>query len=738
VDPYESRFQEKPNFQIKFKPPQKGGEVRLSTKETVRYEKDLFWEGSEEVLIEYQDVRIRADRARYDFRTKTATLEGHVVIDQGPTRLAGSRGVFQIETKTGSLEDASADLAPTYHVIARSIEKVGEATYRIRDGIFTSCDVPDPDWSFFLSEATVTLDDYARMKNVSFRAGRVPLLYTPYLIWPTREDRASGLLVPGIGYNSRRGAYLGTSYYWVTGRSTDATTLLDLYSKGSVGLGQELRWTPSPEAAGLFQGYGIRDTEATVCVPPAEAPEGGSACTLSNGRPGVFALRTRTRWKARVDHVSDDLPYDVRGVLSFLDYSDEQFLQDFERSFALSSARQIVSRGFLTKNLGDDSFNLRVERSETFFGTEVIQQRIPSLEYFRRTSRIGPTPLFLAAESSLSYLYLDRGPNLPKGSYGRFDLHPTLSLPWKQIPWLSVTAKASGRVTAYTDSIASELTRFEGEGVTRTYGEAGLSIVGPSFSRIYDAAIGPFGRFKHVIEPRVEYQYLSEVEDPARIPAYDEVDTPLGLNQIRYALINRLLARPADPKAGSASEVASLEIAQTYAFERPQPLFETPTAFLPRRTGPLEGVLRVAPGQLFQLDGRLSYDTRASQVTTTSVAASASWKANYVNATWFASSPVPVTPGAAVVRTDQIRFAAGLDVLPVLRLDTQWNYDVRQNLMLEDRSLVTYRGSCYEVFFELRQLRLPPETRRDYRVVFNLKDVGTLLDVRGSLDRIFQ
>ena len=65
------------------------------------------------------------------------------------------------------------------------------------------------------------------------------------------------------------------------------------------------------------------------------------------------------------------------------------------------------------------------------------------------------------------------------------------------------------------------------------------------------------------------------------------------------------------------------------------------------------------------------------------------------------------------------------------------NYDAQQSKLLEDRSLLTFNGSCYALFLEVRQLRLPPETRRDYRFVVNLKDVGQLLDVNGSLDRIF-
>jgi hypothetical protein len=41
------------------------------------------------------------------------------------------------------------------------------------------------------------------------------------------------------------------------------------------------------------------------------------------------------------------------------------------------------------------------------------------------------------------------------------------------------------------------------------------------------------------------------------------------------------------------------------------------------------------------------------------------------------------------------------------------------------------------LLFEIRELRLPPAPRRDYRIVVNLKDIGTLLDVNGSLDALF-
>lgn len=741
TDPFESRFRQRPNFQVKFKTPEKGGEVRLTTKKPVRFVQDVSWDGSEEVEIVYQDLRITADQGHYDFPTKTATLTGHVVLDQGPTRLSGSRAVIHVDAKTGTVEDATADLAPAYHIIAKTIEKIGETTYRVHDGIFTSCDVPRPEWSFHMAEATVTLDDYARMKGVAFRAGPVPILYTPYLIWPTKENRASGLLVPGVGYSTDRGAFLGLTYYWVSSRATDLTANLDVYSKRSIGLGTEFRWTPTAESAGVFRGYVIHDKQATVCVKLSQAPPGStSSCSLPDGTLGVYALETKNRWKLRLDHISEDLPFGFRGVVSVRDYSDNQFLQSYERNFGIASSSQVLSTAFLSKNVGDDSINMRFERNETLFAQTILQERLPTVEYFRRTSRVGATPLYLALEASLSGLFMNRGNNLPHGTYGRADLHPTLSLPWKGIPWLSLTARAGGRWTGYTDSTDDLQTHFTGNGATRAYGEASLSLVGPSFTRIYDGSLGKYGKFKHVIEPRVDYTFVSNVSDPARLPVYDEIDTKLGMNQVRYALVNRLLARPADPKAGSAEEIASLEIGQTYSFTPPQTTVGT-AFFLatPAKTGPVDATLRLMPAGLFQLDGRVSYDTGARTVTGASVTTSVNWKSSFVNMTWFESRAVlNYSPGMVTVSppSDQLRGAAGIDILKWLRVDTQLNYDAHNGTMLEDRSLLTFTAKCFTVFLEVRELRVPPTPRREYRLVVNLKDIGTLLDVNGSLDRL--
>jgi len=126
-----------------------------------------------------------------------------------------------------------------------------------------------------------------------------------------------------------------------------------------------------------------------------------------------------------------------------------------------------------------------------------------------------------------------------------------------------------------------------------------------------------------------------------------------------------------------------------------------------------------------------------SQRTAARVTAGATWGSNYVNASWFGARPVIDNPIPGFnFNSDQLRVSGGVDLGKYFRFDAAVAYDATGNTWQEDKGLLTYKGSCYTVFFEVRQLRLPPAPRNDYRLVVNLKDIGTILDVNGSIDAL--
>jgi LPS-assembly protein len=697
-DPFASRFRERPNLDIQFRMPEAGGVVKVSVSDGKGGRQSLLSESVYEiqapkggrVTLEYQDIRLTADYVRADRKTKVVVAEGEVVLEQGTSRLEGLRLELDLTDKTGVLTDGRAELAGIL-VRGATLAKTGTRTFEIRDGAVTACEGDDPAWEFRVKDGRVTLDDYAKLKTVVFRLGGVPLLYTPYLLWPALRDRASGFLVPGIGYSSSRGAFLGLSYYQVLGRSADATVTTDLYTKEYFGLGTELRWRPS--AGTSFSGMYY------TVVDPSR----------------------RWQWKTMGSLAADDLAPRTRVVMNWAQFSDVAFFQTYDRDFALTSARSFGQKAFVTRSEGPFAFNLRLERETALYGTsEVVLERKPVLEARLRPTGLFGNSVFVEAQTSAGYLRSIRPPGQPAGDYGRVDLFPKVSAPLSPLPWLSLQAEAGYRLTGYGASVAEDGRTLEPESYTRGTALARLDLTGPSFARVFETKLGRFVKLKHIVEPQVEYQYQTDPGDLARTPVFDEVDTILPSHSAKYALVQRLLAKE---KSGASREIASLEISRTHFFEPPVGF---PSTY---RDSPLDAILRVNAGSALSFDARATWDIGEGVVTSSSVSANLGTAARFLRFSFYDSRPVGVpTPST------QLRFGGGTAIVPKqLRFDVEANYDVAKGRMLEWRSLLTWEASCFRILGEYRDLRIGAVPTKDFRVGLSLKNIGSFLDFTGRV-----
>lgn len=713
TDPFGPRFRERANFDVKFKPPERGGPIRIDVPEGEGGRQSVVGETHFEaeappgkrVTLTYDTIVLRARRVRADSKTKAVVAEGEVELIQAGSRLRGDRLDIDLDTKVGVVTQGAVDLEGGLHLEGALIAKVGPKSFTLTDGTLSACEGDDPAWLFSMKSGRITLEEYVRLKAVVFRLGGVPLLYTPYLLWPAMSDRVSGFLVPGIGYNSSRGANLGLSYFQTLGRSADATASADLYTKRYFGFGVEARVRPSEGTKASAVGYTVRDGETG-----------------------------RWQWKTLGLAEVNDLGPGWRAVASWLDYSDLAFFQSYDRDFALTSARSVKSQVFVTRTADPFTFNLRLDREKALFGdTEVVTERRPTLEArLRPTPILGPLVLF-EARGQAGFLRAARGDGQPSGSYGRFDLFPKVSAPLSPLPWLSIQADAGGRVTWYGDSVDTLGTRLAGSSVTRRTFQAGVEMTGPSFSRLFDASLFGADRLKHVLEPRVDWDYVSDAGDPRRIPLFDEVDLVSPAHTIRYALVQRLLGKT---KQAPAREIASLEIGQTYYVRLPgegTPAGASPNA---SRRSPIDFLLRVSGGTNLSLDGRLSWDHAAGQVTSASLTTVYASSDRSLRLSLFDSNPVTPPGSVSAARSTQLRFGGGTPIVPkLLRFDVEANYDLSRSRMLESRTLLTFEGSCFKVLAEYRDLRITGKPQRDFRIALNLKNIGSFLDFRGNFGR---
>jgi lipopolysaccharide assembly outer membrane protein LptD (OstA) len=694
------------DFNLKFTPEPgskgaKGGGSAAGSAATLDYKREDYAVLSGAVQIRYQDIDLKADDAEIDLKTKIVTAKGHVIIDQGPRRLTGDTAVFSLDTKTGKLENAAGQVAPDYYFKGREVEKTGADTYVVRDGIFTSCTQPVPDWSFRLKEARIQVEGYAHIKHATMRAKKLPVFYSPYIVWPAKKERSSGLLIPNVGYSDLRGASLGLAYFQTLGRSYDTTFHTDLFTKNYLGLGDEFRYRPTAGTRGDLLTYFVRDSTVD-----------------------------QWRWKVDLNQTTDDLPQGMRAVIHYQDYSDFNFFRDFERSFDQNTLRFIDSRGFITGNWGANLVNLLFSSRETFIdlNTTVTQRKLPELQYKLRSTKVFNTPFYLQVDSSLDYFDLDR-PGTYTGKYGRFDLFPQVTLPVRSVPWLNLSVTGGERGTWYGDTLNDLQNGFTGDSRTRTFPVASAEVVGPSFSKIFDGTLGGY-KIKHIIEPRWTYTYQGEVTDPENIPLFDEVDTSSASNFGRIALDNRILAKP-NVENGNAREVLLFEVARNYSFDTLSPLQSSIDGLTTTTAGPLEALLRYNPTDKISLKIQVDYNTLFKGIASTSLTGNYGFgQNNYVAATWFTNSQTET----GVSQSNQVRLGGGYNIARWgLRLEGQANYDFDEQLLQSETLVANYTGQCFGLRVELRKFQsatgeLGVEDR-EIRFALTLKNVGTFLDL---------
>lgn len=546
----------------------------------------------EYVDIKYGDTRLQADFVRYVPATKDATALGNVILDQGTSRLTADKVTYNLETETGVFYKARGYAEPSYYFEADTVEKISKDEMVLHDATFTSCTQPVPYWSFKIESALIQQDNYAYLHHPRFKIGHVIVFYSPYLVWPVKADRASGLLFPEFGFSQRSGTIISNALYWAIRRNMDATFYLDYMSEAGYGTGLEYRYVPSENGRGYFTGYFIRDQ-----VAEREQEEGipTDRWVINYGHNQIFGAG----WK-------------MIATANFI--SDFDYYRDFERDIRLSTNPQALSTVFVTRNWGFYSLNLRGERREQLVNVDVppalndpflsIEETRtswiqPEIEIRGRRQRLGNTPFFLTLQSSLDFF--DKGTE--GAQYGRYDLFPVFSWQLSPMPWLDVDAGAGFQNTFYTKSQRTDLgcdnipdTQDPGEGNgftdkeldenqdgffdaaddigcdhqagTGDFGEGNgildkeqtlivdedfdrrsflgvLRLIGPKFSRVFDRPDSTFSKqYKNTIEPQISYNYQSRVEDIDQIIPFDEIDAVAGrANSVTYSLVTRLFAK---------------------------------------------------------------------------------------------------------------------------------------------------------------------------------------------------
>jgi LPS-assembly protein len=414
---------------------------------------------------------------------------------------------------------------------------------RLDGATYSTCPPGQRQWEFSASRIDIDQEDaMGTARNATLRLGGVPVLWLPYIRFPTDDRRRTGLLAPKIGYDDRNGFEYEQPIYLNLAPNYDATLTPRWLSERGLMLGGEFRYL-TPRHRGEVDATWLPDDD------------------LTDSDRGLASWRHRTalgpNWhaSANLNHVSD------------VDY-----FEDFGESLAstsistLTSRAGIYGRGFgWTASLWAQDWQIA---SPALAPGDEPYRRLPTAEAAWSRPLANWLEIGIRAEAVRFQHETLAGGN-------RLDVQPHLSLPFGGAAWY-VTPELAWRYTAY--SLDDSLVPVGGDDSPNRSVPIMSLDAGAFFERDFDWR---GGNYLQTLEPRLFYLKVP-YRDQDALPLFDTkpltfgwpglfrdnrfsgADRQADADQVTLALTTRVLS------ADDGRELVSAGVGRVHYFDTPR------------------------------------------------------------------------------------------------------------------------------------------------------------------------
>ncbi len=503
------------------------------------------------VVVTRKGKSISADQVQLDQKTQEALAIGNVRLVSENDMLSGQRLRLNLGSETGEVTNGSLFIKANHLYLSGDlIRKTGPQTYAADRFTLTACDGPHPDWKVTGKDLNVTIEGYGFAKHTALWAGKIPLLYSPFLVFPVKLKRQSGLLIPEFGYSQRKGSQYLQPFFWAINDHSDATVYAHYMSERGVRTGIEYRYILSEHSKGAIIAEGFTDDQVD---------DGSTESSETWGYQDDTADRpNRDRYWFRMKH-DQDLFAGLTGKLDLDVVSDQDYLHEFKDGTNGFLATQDYFLNTFGRDIDDEIDPIRLNRlnfnrrwDHFTFNTDlrwyddVIKRRqeiaddtlqqIPAIGINATQQPVAGSPIYYDLSSSYVYYYRINGT-----SSQRLDLYPRLYLPLQLFQSITVAPSVGARATAWYPSQNDDQPEEEQEQYYRYLYDFKLDTQ-TEFFRLFNFSMAGSDQLRHAVTPQIVYEYIPE-QDQSDLPEIDDVDRIEAKNLVTYSLTNTLTAR---------------------------------------------------------------------------------------------------------------------------------------------------------------------------------------------------
>ncbi|MDZ7330552.1 MAG: putative LPS assembly protein LptD [candidate division KSB1 bacterium] len=268
----------------------------------------------------------------------------------------GFKMIYNYKTEKGRVIQGRTEFEGGFYR-GESMKRVSDKIINISNGYFTSCDKEDvPHYHFRSRRIKVIMDDKVIAQPVVMYFNRIPVAALPFVVFPNKKGRVSGVLVPTYGESAKEGRFIrGLGYYWAASDYWDTALKVDYFDR----------------AGWVFRGdvkYNVRYLL------------NGAVSGSFTHKDLITGSRER-RWDLIVNHsqiIDPTMSLAIYGQF----ISDQNFYRDFSSNFDTRLNRRIRSDATFSKSWPEKRLNLSANLSqEQDIQTGQVSRTLPQLRF---------------------------------------------------------------------------------------------------------------------------------------------------------------------------------------------------------------------------------------------------------------------------------------------------------------------------------------------------------------------
>ena len=503
-----------------------------------------------------------SDYTEFNQATRDIKATGNIIYKDGQVTLKSNDTLTSnLNTKSSTINNATYQLhgSPARGQAEKIALDNDKNSVELNQVTFTTCPPGQESWWLKASEVNMNQEEvFGEAWNATVWLEGVPIFYTPYINFPIRDERKSGLLYPSFTNSSKKGVDVSTPFYWNIAPNYDLTFTPREMTKRGLMYQTEYRYMPTNDFSGTFYTEYMDDDQQ------------------------YEDRRWLTHLEQDVKYLNGDLVWNID--FTKVDTDDYNYFNDLGSKVGQQLIdSQLMQSSSVTYSQPDWNFKTEVRNYQILMSNTLTpHQLMPQLtynQYFTEDS------YDISVNTEISNF--QNNSEASKAYTGqRLHVEPTLNIPIAEAPGYSLNVETKVMATYYQQQIPDNYNSglyYEKYGLTDI--DDSVSRVLPEFrlhgGMTFDRATTLNDQpFTQTLEPELQYLYIP-YKDQSHIGLYDTtsmqsdyynlfsdrryagLDRISDANRISYGATTRLFDK-------ENTERVRFTVGQAYDFVRPK------------------------------------------------------------------------------------------------------------------------------------------------------------------------